>query len=265
VEESYLPKQRASSSLVGILGFHTRFHYSFLREVNVLRKAGLFIVIAILLFSLSTSVYSNQDFDYSDRPITKALCEDTAYTLTRGEWKVGALSIPFYPSQWQYTYVQYGLGDNLQVGSTIPQNVLGRPNISAKYRLPFNGPANSTLAVPVSLNLNLSYLGVSTNTGLVASWKPNERTGFHVGLNLWLTSYSYRFFNPSGYLVADYNFLSNLKAIGEVDLHTFGEDFLSIRAGGLWRVLDFLNLKLSSSVDLPSGDMSAWASLFLRF
>jgi len=231
--------------------------------IRLNRCAKLVVVVfALLLFQ---PVYGGGTETFEKRPITEAIREQTSYTLSRGEWKVGSLTLPFYPTGWQQIYVSYGLSDSLQVGSTIPQNLLGRPNVTAKYRLPFAGPAGSVLAVPVSLNLNLSYLGVSTNTGLVASWKPNERIGFHVGLNLWLTSYSYRFLNPSGYLIADYNLPANLKAITEVDVHTFGEDFMSVRIGGLWRGFEVLNLRVSSSFDVPSGDASIGAGLFLRF
>lgn len=230
-----------------------------------MKRVVLLIVIGILLFSLSTSVYSNQDFNFSDRPITKGIYEETAYTLTRGEWKVGTLSIPFYPSQWRHTYVKYGLSDNLQVGSTIPQNVLGRPNVSTKYGLPFGGPLNSSLAVPMGLDLQFSPLGISTSAGLVASWNVNQILNFHAGTKLWLTSYSSSLLNSSVYAITDYNLLPNVKAIGEVDFHTFGEDFLSIRTGALWRALEFINLKASSTFEVPTGGFNMSVRLFLRF
>lgn len=233
-----------------------------------LRRSIIILVATILIGVFGLSVQGNQEEQISStfekKPIARGICEETAYTLSKGGWKFGDLSVPGQISQWKCFYVKYGLTEDFQLGTTLAQNFLGRPNLTTKYNLPFKGPGRAELAVPASLDLNLDPPGVSTNLGLAASWN-NSSFNFHAGTNLWLVSYAYRFFNTSAYLMADYNLLSNTKLIGEMDFQSFGEDFLTIRAGGLMRPLDFLNLKLSSSFDIPSGDMNAWASLFVRF
>ena len=150
------------------------------------------------------------------------------------------------------------------MGTTLPQNFLGQPNLSGKYHLTSNGPGGADIAIPASLNIYLSPVtNLSFSSGLVASWDLNNKFGFHSGANIWFNTSST--FSPSAYVMTNYNVLSNTKLISEMKLYTFSQDVLSLRAGGLIRPLDLINLKLSSSIDLPSGDMSAWASLFLRF
>ena len=178
---------------------------------------------------------------------------------------MGDLSVPWSPSLWKHFYLNYGLSDNLQIGTTLSQNFLGRPNFSAKYLLPFDGPGGARLALPARIELNISPLGVSTHTGLTASWEVNDRMDFHTGVDLWLVSYVYSAFNTSAYFCADYNLFSNMKVIGEFDFYSFGQNFLTVRAGGLLRILDFVNLRASSSFRLPSGGMQAGADLFFRF
>ncbi len=223
----------------------------------------------LLIISLSPVVYGDGGESFyslfRSKPITSGIHAETGYTLGRGEWKVGSLTLPGAISQWERTYVRYGLTENLQLGTALPRNFLGRPNVSAKFQLPFKGPAGAGLAIPASLDLAISPLGTSANAGLAASWSLTERIGLHSGINVWLVSYIYRLFNPSVYAVVDYDLLSNFKAIGEVDLHAFGQDYLDLRVGGLTRVLDVINLKFSVSVDLPSGDNSMGANIFLRF
>lgn len=121
------------------------------------------------------------------------------------------------------------------------------------------------MAVPARVELNISPLGVSTHTGLTASWNVNERMDFHTGVDFWLVSYVYSAVNTSAYFAADYNLFSNMKMIGEFDFYSFGQNFLTVRAGGLLRVLDFVNLRASSSLRLPSGGMQAGVDLFFRF
>jgi len=233
-------------------------------------KRVLLVILTLTLFlAFFSLVHGNQKEDYSytfrQKPITRGVCEETAYTLDQGGLKIGDVSVPGSISQWKYAYIEYGLTNDLQVGTTLPQNFLGRANLSVKYRLPFRGPGRAALAIPANINFNLSPLGVSTHTGLTATWENKDSLNFHTGVNLWLVSYAYRFFNPSAYVAADYDLLSQVKVMGELNAHTFGEDFMSARVGGLLRVFDFINLKLSSSIDFPSGNMNAWASLFVRF
>ena len=234
-----------------------------------MRRPVIVFFTALIIGTLTLSSYANSDelnpTTFQRKPMLRGICEDTAHTLNLGSFKFGDLSVPGTLSQWKHSYLKYGLTNNFQVGTTLAQNFLGRPNLTTKYKLPFKGPGQAELAVPANLNLNLDPLGVSTNLGLAASWNNNSSFNFHAGANLWLVSYAYRLFNSSAYLMVDYNLLSNTKLIGELDLQSFGEDFLTLRAGGLIRPLDFLNLKLNSSVDVPSGDMSAWASLYVRF
>ena len=209
--------------------------------------------------------HSDDTYQFTNSPLIEGIYEETAYTLGSGEWKVGEISFPGRLSQWKWLYVKYGPTERFQFGTTIPQNFLGRPNLSGKYQLPLEVPASGKLAIPASIEINLSPPGLSSNTGLVASWSINEKTSLHTGVNLWLVSFIYRLFNPSAYLIADYNLLPNLTLIGEVNIHSFGEDFSSIRIGGLFRTFRFLNLKLSANIDFPSGDVSGGANLFLRF
>ena len=233
-------------------------------------KRALLVILALTLF-LSFAFLTHGDkveafpYTFRQKPITRGICEETAHTLNQGGLEVGEVSVPGSISQWKYAYLRYGLTDDLQVGTTLPQNFLGRPNLSVKYRLPFRGPGQGELAVPATIDLNLSPLGVSSHTGLTATWGNKDSLNFHTGVNLWLVSYAYRFFNPSAYVAADYDLLSQVKVMSEFNAHTFGEDFISARVGSLIRAFDFINLKLSSSVDLPSGGMNAWASLFVRF
>lgn len=234
-----------------------------------MKRWVIFVIAVFLLLSPGFLVYGDQEGRDSNTfwvsPITKGICEETAYTLSRGEWKVGDLSVPWSPSQWRHFYLNYGLSDNLQIGTTLSQNFLGRPNISAKYRLPFDGPGEARLAVPARIELNIYPLGLSTHTGLTASWNVNERMDFHTGVDFWLVSYVYSAFNTSAYFAADYNLFSNMKVVGEFDFYTFGQNFLTVRVGGLLRVLDFVNLRASSSLQLPSGGTQVGADLFVRF
>lgn len=240
-------------------------------------KKRLLVIIAIsvtfLIFAGGEPVYcEKQDQNqvketlgtFRNRPITEGICNQTAHTLNQGEWKVGDLSFPGQFSQWKYFYLQYGLTENLQIGTTLAQNFLGGPNLSGKYHLPIKGPAGAELAIPASLNIYLSPIAnASFGSGIVASWNLTPKFGFHGGTDLWFNTSGT--FSPSAFVMTDYNILSNTKLISELKLYTFSKDVLSLRAGGLVRPFDFLNLKLSSSFDLPSGDMSAWVSLFVRF
>lgn len=234
-----------------------------------MKRWVILIIVVFLLLSLSFFVYGDREGQYSNtfrvNPITKGICEETAYTLGRGEWKVGDLSVPWSLSQWRHFYLNYGLSDNLQIGTTLSQNFLGRPNISAKYHLPFDGPGGARLAVPARVELNISPLGASTHTGLTASWDVNDRMDFHTGVDFWLVSYVFSAFNTSAYFAADYNLFSNMKVIGELDFYSFGQNFLTVRVGGLLRVLDFVNLRASSSLRFPSGGTQVGADLFFRF
>lgn len=233
-----------------------------------MRKFLLVILASTLLLCLNSVVYGDQEGfsnTFQLNPITKGISEETAYTLGRGEWKAGDLSVPGGLYQWRHLYLKYGLSEDLQIGTTVSQNFLGRPNLSAKYHLPFEGPGGAELAVPASIELNLSLPGVSTNTGLTGSWNLSERLNFHTGVNFWMVSYYYSYFNSSAYLMADYDLLSNMKAIGEFDVYSFGENFLTVRVGGLLRVLKFINLRVRSSVQLPLGGIQVGADLFFRF
>jgi len=201
---------------------------------------------------------------FQESPTTKGICEDTAYTLNQGEWKIGNLSLPGSVSQWKCAYLKYGLTEDLQVGTTLPQNFLGQPNLSGKYHLTSNGPGGSDLAMPARLNISLSPVAnLSLSSGLVASWDLNNKFGFHSGANIWFNTSGN--FSPFAYVMTDYNVLSNTKLISELKFYPSSQDVLSLRAGGLIKPLDFINIKLSSSIDIPSGNMSAWASLFVRF
>ena len=232
-----------------------------------------FIVISIsvlMLLSVSFSTYADDKALYSTsfrrKPMLRGICSDTAYTLNRGGIKFGDLTVPGSVSQWKWIYLKYGLTEDFQVSTTLPQNFLGQPNLSTKYRLTSDGPGGVDIAIPADINVYLSQAPVtnlSFSSGLVASWKLNRDFGFHGGANIWFSSFGT--FSPSAYVMTDYNILSNVKLISELKVYTFSQDLLSVRAGGLIRPFNFLNIKLSSSVDIPSGDMSAWASLFLRF
>lgn len=234
-----------------------------------MKRYVIVLICVFLLLSLGFLVYGDREGQGSStfrvNPITKGIHEETAYTLGRGEWKVGDLTVPGSLSQWKHFYLNYGVSDNLQIGTTLAQNLLGRPNVSAKYHLPFDGPGGARLAVPARIELNISPLGVSTHTGLTASWNVNDRMDFHTGVDFWLVSYVYSAFNTSAYFGADYNLFSNMKVIGELDFYSFGQDFLTVGAGGLLRILEFVNLRASYSSRLPSGGTQIGADLFFRF
>lgn len=235
-------------------------------------KRALLVVLSLtLVLTFVPLAHGNQEeafsYTFRQKPIITLVCQENAHTLNQGGLKVGDVSVPGFLDQWRGIYLKYGLTDDLQVGTTIAQNFLGRPNLSAKYRLPFRGPGRSQLAIPATatIDLNLSPLGASSHTGLAATWENKDGFNFHTGVNLWLVSYVYQFFNPSAYVAADYDLLSNVKVMGELNADSFGEDFISARAGGLIRAFDLINLRLSASVSLPSGTPDALISLFVRF
>lgn|GEM_PF-2829246 len=237
-------------------------------------KKCLIFATAILLLIFITAIASADQVNlqekdtlrnFQKKPLTEGIYEETAYTLQPGGLKIGDLSLPFYRDQWRTAYLEYGLSHNFQLGTTVANNFLGNPNLTAKYSLPFKGFWEAELAIPASITMQLDPLGVSTQTGLVASWKVNDTLNLHAGTNVWVVSYAYGYFFPSAYLITDYNLHSNIKLISELDFHSFGSDYLSIRIGGLLRILNFINLKLRSTVDIPYGGLTAGADLFLRF
>ena len=137
-----------------------------------MRRPVIVLFTAILICTFALSIHAKPDelrsTTFKRKPMLGGICKDSAYTLNRGSFKFGDLSVPGTLYQWKYTYLKYGLTEDFQVGTTLAQNFLGRPNLTTKYNLPFKGPGRAELAVPANLNVNLDPLGVSTNLGLVA-------------------------------------------------------------------------------------------------
>lgn len=185
-----------------------------------MKRALVVLISLFLLFSFSFLVYGNQRerilSTFEQKPITRGICEDTAYTLNQGGLKLGDLSVPGQISQWKWVYLKYGLTEDLQVCTTIPQNFLGRPNFSAKYHLTSDVLGGADVAIPADMNIYVSpAVNLSLSSGLVASWKLNREFGFHSGANIWFSSYGT--LSPSAYVMTDYNILSNAKLISELE------------------------------------------------
>lgn len=227
------------------------------------------IILSVLLLFGANPVLGDQrtseDRTLQESLLIEGIYEDTAFTLNQGEWKIGELSIPGSLYQWKWAYMQYGLTDNLQIGTTLVRNFQGFPNLSGKFHLPLQGFDELELAIPAKINFVLSPFNVVTTTGLAASWRINDNINFHTGTNLWLTSYGVGFSHPSLYVMAGYRIFSNITLLGELELGSLGNRYLAIRWGGLWRVLETLNFKLHSSLSVPTGGLNAGVDIFARF
>lgn len=150
------------------------------------RSAAAVVVIGAFLFSGSTIAFAD---DFETHPPTDVLSGSTAYTLTAGEFQIGTLdfsftipglSAPFDPSQLRWIQVEYGLTNQLHVGTTVAQNVLQGPNAWSV----FTAIQNPTLALAIPFNVNVGFAPfvVWAGSGVMVSWTLTSALDLHSGL-----------------------------------------------------------------------------------
>ncbi len=127
-----------------------------------------------------------------NRPPTETLNADTAFTLNRGEWRVGTLNLyfsfpdvgtPFSLNQLKWLNVAYGLTHRLQLGTTVLENVLQGPNAWAKFNA--LRTRQLALAMPLEIDIDLDPFVAGVGSGLAISWTPSPPTSLHAGLGFW--------------------------------------------------------------------------------
>jgi len=199
---------------------------------------------------------------FQDRPITEGLYGFTAYPLNRGGVRIGNLTFPFHLSQLQWIYIDYGLTEDLQIGSALPANFLGNLNLLGKFRF-LQLPLGIELAIPFSIDLTLRPARrMVLGSGLILSWAM-EGLSYHSGL--WLSFSKEERLKPSiFYVIIDLDPLPDTKLLIELDVYPKADNPLLIRLGELRR-LSPLNLRVTATLVLPEGSNTLDAALFLRF
>lgn len=223
------------------------------------------------------SIETPRNKTFQARPITAGLRGATAYTLNKGEWKIGYLSISSYTPLLESIDMNYGVTKNLQLGTELLANFLGNFNISGKYRL--SPTPNIKLAIPLGLYYHQSsdnspfqppirpYVSVSSGTAI--SWTIYDKLDFHTGIRIQASSID-AFKVSSLYAIVDLSILSNMKLLSELDFYPIpllGSE-LAVRIGVLIRLLRTLNLKATATFHVLSYAPSTYdlgADLFFRF
>lgn len=219
-------------------------------------KRILFIGLMIILALTSGMVKT-----FQANSITEGLWGATAYTLKKNEIKLGDFFIPFHISQLKCIYINYGIASNLQVGTAVPANFLGDINIAGKYGFIHS---KIDIAIPFGVDLFLNPLSFSLGSGAALSWRITNYLDFHTGMRIWSSSQG-DLWVSSLYTILGLDVLSNIKLLSELDLYPPLENPLKARVGGLIRLLDFLNLKITATLSVPSNHNYINANASLRF
>lgn len=222
---------------------------------------ALTIAAAMLLIFVASA----QADEFRGRPPTTTLNGSTAFTLNRGEWRVGSLqfyfsfspaSTIFSLSQFQWLNVEYGLTNRLQVGTTVLENVLEGPNVWAKFTA--LRTRTLALALPLTIDVHLSPFGAGVGSGLALSWSPSRRMTMHSGLRFWAFDGQIQLSRIHAAL--EYALLAHTHLFAEADVWP-----LVVEVGSLSR-FRALNLEISTRlIEDASPHLDLELELFVRF
>lgn len=200
---------------------------------------------------------------FQEQPITEGLHELTAYPLNGGGIRIGDLSFPFEGSQLRWLALDYGLTNDLQIGTALPANFLGTLNLLAKYRL-LSLSSAMDFSIPLSITLTLGEVReLNFASGMIFSGRFDENFGYHGGLWFLIS-------NAGGsgistfYLMTDLLIHPDAKLIFELDLYPAATDSLLLSLGELQR-FGPVNLRVVTTWILPSRTNVVEADIFFRF
>jgi len=217
--------------------------------------------IAVLVI-LSVSVDAQT---FQTHPPTDTLNGSTAYTLNRGEFRVGSLNLfvdflhpttVFRLNQLKWLDVEYGLTDRLQVGTTVLETVLEGPNVWAKFTA--IRTRTWAVAMPLSIDVNLSPVVAGVGSGVLMSWTPTRTASLHGGLRF--SAFDGQVQLSRIHAALEYALVDHTHLWAEADIWPLG-----IEVGTLSRYR-MLNLEISSRlVEDAAPTLDLELELFVRF
>jgi len=208
------------------------------------------LVLAAVLLALGVASSAAQGF--SEAPPTWGLARPTAHTLRASELQIGLLSV----TDAATFYVNFGLTDNLQIGTWPILALQGAFNVGGKYRFTLT----PELEVGIPLHCwywEAQYRSYELHVGAVASLDLATAVRLHVGLTIvtgrwcdwWRCS---PVLTTTPHVISEFRLAETARVLAEVEAAP-----LKVKTGVLIRVLGAIDLRatliLVPTVELQLG------------